>query len=394
VSQRHPLRIQYLVPAAGIPACGPSGASAHVRGITAGLAALGHSVELFAAAGEDARGRLEDPVVPWRATGVAGWPRAPRGLAHLRELRTARGVARAAISAGQQGPPVDLVIARHVLYSDAGVRVARHHGAPLVLELNAPQRLERERFEGGLNPSTAARWERRALRSADRVACVSHWLARWAVEEQGCEAERVQVVSNGVVPAVGERARGRAMVGIDPDAWVLGFVGAFRPWHGLASLPALLDLLPEATLLVVGGGRAGEEALWRPLVDHPRVVMAGRRTQAELPDLIAAMDLGLAPYPADAPPWFCPLKVLDYRAQGTPTVATDVADCRHLVGEHGSVVAPGDLRGMADAILGWRGRRVTPAPRSWTTVAAELIALNGPAPREGELPLGKGGRGG
>ena len=400
------LRIQYLVPAAGIPARGPSGASAHVRGITAGLAALGHEVELFAAAGQDARGAHEEPSVPWRATGVATWPKAPRALSHMRELRTARGVARAATEASHTGPPVDLIIERHALYSDAGLRVARRVGVPLVLEVNAPQRLERQRFEGGLNDGAATRWERRALRSADTVVAVSDWLCRWLVDEQGCATERVHHLTNGVRgrPSVASdgadraggdegpaalqrhRRRGRALVGIDDDAWVLGFVGAFRPWHGLQLLPDLLEALPEATLLMVGDGRAGEDSLWRPLVDHPRVVMAGRRSRDELPDLVAAMDLGLAPYPADAPPWFCPLKLLEYRAQGTPAVASDVGDCARLLEGAGSIVPPGDVAAMAAAAQRWRGRRCQPWLRSWTDVARELLEVAGLP----SSPVGKG----
>lgn len=380
------LRIQVLVTAAGIPACGPSGASAHVRGITTGLADIGHSVELFAAADHDARGSLEQPCVPWRACGVATWPRAPRAISHLRELRTARGVAMAAIEAARIGPPVDLVLERHALFSDAGLRVARTLGVPLVLEVNAPQRKERERFEGGLLSRQATRWERRVLQRADVIVAVSSWLCRWAVDELGCAPERVKLLRNGTSSHVGDRERGRALVGLDPQAWVLGFVGAFRPWHGLQLLPELLEALPGATLLMVGAGRPGEEALWQALAVHPRVVMAGRRTQAELADLVAAMDLGLAPYPKDAPPWFCPLKVLDYRAQGIPVVASDIGDCGPLVGDAGTVVAPGDVQAMAHAAQTWRGRRLEPAPRPWTTVARELLQ----AVPQGTGPVGKG----
>jgi glycosyltransferase involved in cell wall biosynthesis len=373
------LRIQYLVAAAGIPACGPSGASAHVRGITAGLAGLGHELELIAAASSDTRGELEAPSVPWQASGVATWPRAPRSLVHRRELRTARAVADAAIAAARRGPPVDLVIERHALFSDAGVRVARKLGVPLVLEVNAPQRLERERFEGGLSSGPAARWERRVLRSADTLVAVSSWLCRWLVDEVGCDRERVKLLCNGTAGHEGDRARGRAQAGLDPSAWVLGFVGAFRPWHGLDHLPELLEALPEATLLMVGAGRPAERSLWLALADHPRVVMVGRQPQAALADLVAAMDLGLAPYPADAPPWFCPLKVLDYRAQGTPVVAADLSDCRALVGDAGTIVTPGDVPAMAAAAQAWRGRRCAPAPRPWSDVARELLQAATPA---------------
>lgn len=367
-----PLRIQYLVPAAGIPACGPSGASAHVRGITAGLAALGHRVEIFAASGEDARGFHEAPVVPWHATGVAAWPRAPRALAHLRELRTARGVARAAGEAAHQGPPVDLIVERHALFSDAGARLHRG-GVPWVLEVNAPQVIERQRFEGALSLGTARRWERRVLLAAPHLVTVSAWLARWLVQEVGCDPARVQHLPNGTASPPGDRARGRALAGLDEETWVLGFVGAFRPWHGLQLLPPLLDALPDAVLLLVGGGRPGEEHLWRSLAAHPRVVMAGRRAGQELGDLVAAMDVGLAPYPSDAPPWFCPLKLLEYRAQGTPVVASDIGDCRQLTGEAGTIVPPGAVDAMATAASAWRGRRCPPCARSWEDVARELL---------------------
>ncbi len=370
--QADPLRAQVLVPAAGIPACGPSGASAHARGISAGLAALGHDVELFAAAERDARGFHEAPAVPWTATGVASWPKAPRAIAHLREWRTARGVARAALAASRRGPPVDLLLERHALYSDAGAWLQRR-GLPWVLEVDAPLALERKRYDGGLVPSTAARWEHRTLRAAPHIVAVSAWLRDWLVSEHGCEPHRVQHLPNGTAGLAGDRARGRAMVELGEEAWVLGFVGAFRAWHGLELLPRLLDALPEARLLLVGAGRAGEEALWRPLAAHPRVVMAGRRSQAELAHLVAAMDLGLAPYAADAPPWFCPLKVLDYRAQGTPVLASDIGDCRHLVGEAGSVVAAGDLDAMVAAAEAWRGRRCAPSVRGWDVVARELV---------------------
>ncbi|MFH1469903.1 MAG: glycosyltransferase family 4 protein [Pseudomonadota bacterium] len=364
------MRILYLVADPGIPACGPSGASAHVRGITAGLAALGHDVRLITAAGVDGRGALEAPSVPWAAAGVSTWPRAPRPIAWYREVRTARGVARRALA---EPGGADLVIARHSLYSDAGARVARRLGVPLVLEVNAPLVLERRRFGVAPLMGPAERWERRALQVADHLVAVSSWLVDWLVREQGCDPARVHLLPNGVPGLPGDRARGRALAGLPHDAWVLGFLGAFRPWHGLGMLRPLLEALPEAHLLLVGAARPGEEHLVADLARQPRVTMAGRRPEAEVADLVAAMDLGLAPYPADAPPWFCPLKILAYRAQGTPALAADVGDCRALVGEAGAALPPGDIQAFTAAARAWRGRRVEPAARTWRDVAAELL---------------------
>jgi glycosyltransferase involved in cell wall biosynthesis len=108
-----------------------------------------------------------------------------------------------------------------------------------------------------------------------------------------------------------------------------------------------------------------------------RVVATGRVHPSEIPDLVAAMDVGLAPYPAGAPPWFCPLKVLEYRAQGTPVVGSDVGDVRFLAGDGGTVVPAGDLDALAAAAGAWRGRRAVPWMRPWKAVAEEILDLAG-----------------
>ena len=85
------------------------------------------------------------------------------------------------------------------------------------------------------------------------------------------------------------------------------------------------------------------------------------------------VDVGLAPFPPDAPPWFCPMKVLDYRAQGTPVVGTNVGETQLLVGEGGTIVDPGDVQSMIDATRYWIGRRTTPRLRSWQRVGNQMI---------------------
>jgi glycosyltransferase involved in cell wall biosynthesis len=103
------------------------------------------------------------------------------------------------------------------------------------------------------------------------------------------------------------------------------------------------------------------------------VICPGHLGPQALADAVAALDVGLAPYPPDAPPWFCPLKILDYRAQGTPVVASDLGDVRALVERGGSVVPAGDDDAFVEAVRSWIGRRVRPAVRSWEQVAGELL---------------------
>lgn len=342
--------------APGIPVFGPSGASAHLRGVAQAL----RPERVVCAVDVDRRGRhgvVEAPVV---AVGVPGWPSWLSRWRDYREVLAARRVAREVMKA-----PPTLLWERHSLYSDAGWKVHAATGCRWILEVNAPLVEERLRYEALGAPGWARRWEREVLRAAPEVVAVSRWLVDWLRGEVGCT--HVRWLPNGVEARVGDRAAARARLGLGEEP-VVGFVGSMKPWHGLSVLPAVLDALPEAVGLLVGDGPVE--------VAHPRLRRVGR--VEEVADLVAAMDVGLAPYPADAPPWFCPLKVLDYRAQGTPVVATDVGDCRALVGEAGTVLPAGAGAGeLAEAARAWFGRRTTPWVRSWERVVREGLGKVG-----------------
>jgi glycosyltransferase involved in cell wall biosynthesis len=305
----------------------------------------------------DGRGSAGPSTVTVHVAGRAGWPTwAPRQA--MREVRTARRCARLAASLEP-----DLVWERHSLFSDAGWKVHAATGARWILEVNAPLVEERARYETLADRAWAEAWERDVLLAAPEIVAVSAALTGW-LRDLGCR--RVRHVPNGVVPLAGDRGGARARLGLG-DELVVGFLGSMKPWHGVERLPALLDRLPGAVGLRVGDGPVQTA--------HPRLRALGHRNEAEVADLVAAMDVGLAPYAADAPPWFCPLKVLAYRAQGTPVVATDVGDCRLLVGEGGSVLpANADVDALADAVLAWAGRRCAPWVRSWDEVVGEALA--------------------
>jgi len=361
VRYRPSVRIAYLLPAPGVPVQGPSGASAHARGIVGALRAR-HDVRLFAARSTDRRGRFGEPT-PARVLGVPGWPSWLERYRDLTEVLAARRIARRVVEDAHKGWKPRLVIERHSLFSDAGWRVHDRLGVPWALEVNAPLWQERARFETLRRPAWAQGWERDVLRAAPLVVAVSQWLVTWLREEIGCE--NAHWVPNGVSVRLGDRMAGRQALGVQPGEPLVGFVGSMKPWHGVARLPRLAAAAGARLVLI---GR-------KPKTVPPGVIATGHLEPDALADAVAALDVGLAPYPADAPPWFCPLKILDYRAQGTPVVATDVGDCRALVGDGGTIVPPGDDDGFVGAIRAWVGRRVVPAPRSWQEVGSQIIAL-------------------
>lgn len=334
--------------APGIPVLGPSGASAHVRGIAEAL----RPVAIVAARRADHRGVHGVVSAPIVEVGVPGWPSWLRSFREYNEVRVARRVARAAVPLNP-----DLIWERHTLFSDAGWKVHAATGARFILEVNAPLVRERGRYDTIRLPGWAERWERDVLLAAPEVIAVSAWLVAW-LQELGCQ--RVRHVPNGVMPHVGDREATRRELGVE-GKFVIGFLGSMKPWHGVERLPELLDQIPDAVGLCVGEGPVK--------ITHPRLILAGQVDEARSAHLVAAMDVGLAPYSQDAPPWFCPLKILAYRAQGTPVISTDIGDCRLLTGESGAV--GDDLVGM---IAAWRGRRCAPWVRSWQDVVTEVLA--------------------
>jgi glycosyltransferase involved in cell wall biosynthesis len=242
-----------------------------------------------------------------------------------------------------------------------------HAGVPWLLEVNAPLVLERQQYEAlkGWKLRWAKSWERDVLQSAPVLVAVSRWLCQWLKEEVGCKG-KILHLPNGVEPVAGEREKTRQRLGLE-GRFVVGFLGSMKPWHGVLRLPDLLDRIPEAVGLCVGEGPVQ--------IEHPRLIKTGQVSEAEAASLVAAMDVGLAPYGKEAPPWFCPLKILAYRAQGTPVVASDTGDCRELVGEAGSIVAvDAEISEWAEAVLSWKNRRCLLRVRSWEQVVAEAMA--------------------
>ncbi|MEN0068211.1 MAG: glycosyltransferase [Myxococcota bacterium] len=345
-----------------MPLFGPSGASEHLRAIVRALRRAGHDVRLSVGAMVDARGRWGEPV--GGPIALAPRTRWPRGLRTLGAgVDAAAGLRRATAD----GWRPDWIWERHALTSGVPGFAARV-GARWLIEVNAP--VVQERRAAGAK--VRGRVERRAARrvaTADRVIAVSTWLANWAVG-RGAASHRVRVVPNGVEPAVLEdriRARHRLPV---PDSAriVIGFVGSFRQAHGVEQLPAIVDELGEdAWLVTVGTGPV-------TLPAHRRIVALGQVPPQEVGAILAGFDVGVAPYTTDAPPWFSPLKLLAYRAQGVPVVTGPLPEAPRLLGgEGGEIVHSGKIGDWVAAIRRQAGRHPRPAVRTWDDVVTEAL---------------------
>jgi glycosyltransferase involved in cell wall biosynthesis len=167
---------------------------------------------------------------------------------------------------------------------------------------------------------------------------------------------KVRVVPNGIEPVTVDAAAARAKVtdlaGGEP---VVALVGRVHPHKGhldlVESAPALLERVPAARLLLVGGDdpsqpdyAAAVRARVAELGLGDKFVFAGDRTDAI--DLMAGADVVVVPSREES----FGLAALEAMAVGTPVVATTAGGLPSVVGDCGTLVAPGEHAALADAM--------------------------------------------
>ena len=285
---------------------------------------------------------------------------------------------------------VDLVYERYALGAELGASLARRTQAPHVLEVNAPLLEEARLHRPDKVPAGAAEAERRLFSGADLVCAVSTAVADYA-ERGGCPRSRILVRGNAFDPL---RFRPRAAdagkdaLGLPDSAFVVGFHGRLRPWHGfdriVAATARLARASPDVHLATLGRGdfadevrRHGLEERWvhHEWVDHARVG-----------ELVACFDVLPLAYEAGASCYFSPLKLTEAMACGVVPVVPALGDLTEMVqdGASGLVYDPLDPGGLPSALerlLGdgplrerlARGAQTAVEGRTWQALAAELV---------------------
>ena len=370
------MRVLYLNPDRGIPVLGDKGASVHVRQFIAALASAGHDVMLVAARLGEGNPPppaaiveiepLSDPetiIEEARARGIPA-PGSPDKLLRNELVRLAYDrhlSARTVEVVTERGFRPDLVYERHALFHVCGAVVARAFGVCRIVEVNAPLVREQEAFRGLVMKPAAIQAERDSLVSANLIVAVSDEVAAH-VETCGVDARRILVAPNGVDtdlfrPAV-DRGGARARLGLGAGP-VLGFVGSFKPWHGVSFLvEAFAEIArqrPDARLLAIGEGPqlGAARARIADLGLERQVLFTGRLPHADIPAHMEAMDISAAPYDLGGEFYFSPMKVVESLAAGVPVVAVRAGQLASLVddGNTGLLYPPGDRAAFVHAVL-------------------------------------------
>ncbi|KRA33135.1 glycosyl transferase family 1 [Rhodanobacter sp. Root627] len=269
-----------------------------------------------------------------------------------------------------------------VLNAFPALAVGRAAGIPVVYEVRAFWE------DAAVDQGTAREWgvryrltramETRALRRADAVTTICEGL-RGDMLERGIPAEKITVIPNAV-----DLSRFRFTATADAEiiqkygltrGATLGFAGSFYAYEGLdlllRAMPVVLRAVPQARLLLLGGGpqEAALKALATELHLEGAVHFTGRVPQSEMARYYSAMDVMVYPRTSmRLTDLVTPLKPLEAMAMGKLVVASDVGGHRELIrdGHNGHLFPAGSNEALAHCLV-----KLLQAPESWNDFIAD-----------------------
>jgi len=335
------VKILYVASDQMVP--GRTGGSVHVYEVARGLAARGHEVHAVVTA---------DGGAPRETSGGVTWHRIrwmpPHRLFRFRAAPAVEAVARDAAP--------DVVMERYYNFGGEGIAVASRRGLPALLEVNSPVVDHPGSLKALLDACLLVRPMRRhredlVRRARALVSPLPEIVPAWAREKT------VTVTWGANVDTFQPERRSAAVrhaLGIPEGAIAVLFSGSFRPWHGVAVLEEAaraLSTREDLYFVLAGGPEAGPGRGYR-----------GRRLghvpYGEMPEVVAACDVGVAPYDTARLGqlrlgfYWSPLKIFEYMASGLATVTVPRPPLTEIVrdGQEGLHVAEANPSLLADAL--------------------------------------------
>ena len=374
------MKVLYVASDQVVP--GTTGGSVHVLEVARGLARRGHEVDVIVR--RDAAANALPETAGLRFHRISWWP--PHRFFRFRARRSVAAVADAVRP--------DVIMERYYNFGGEGIGTAKARGVPSLLEVNSPVVDHPGSLKGALDAAMVVRPLKRYREAMvrDATALVAPILeivpaaarARTELVTWGANVEAFSPARRD--PAV------RTALGVPEGAVAVLFSGSFRPWHGVHVLEeAARRLRHRADLFFVlaGGGGAARDG------DGYRGRRLGAVPYDVMPTIVAACDIGVAPYDTARLPqlrlgfFWSPLKIFEYMASGLPTVTVNRHPLDEVVrdGEEGLHVKEADPASLAAAIerlagdealrrrLGANARRRVVERYSWDRHCAQLEAL-------------------
>lgn len=242
---------------------------------------------------------------------------------------------------------------------------AKRLGLPFYNEVRGFWELSRKAREPGYanTPAFTAEAERDTFvaRQALKVFTLNAPM-KGELEKRGIEAERIDIVPNGVsqLPDIKPADPAlKAKLGIEEGGKVIGYVGSFSAYEGLDTLieacQRLIEQGEKIKLLLVGDDQPVTQAAGahKALADKPWLIQVGRVPHEQVADYYAL--LGAVVIPRKKLP-VCelvpPLKAAEALAYGKRLVVSDIAPLAEYAHKHDCVVVfeAGNADSLATAL--------------------------------------------
>lgn len=244
------------------------------------------------------------------------------------------------------------------------------------------------------------RLERSVLKHVDRIITVVDEAKEHYVNDCGIPSEKITVVMNAEdLDEFGNLKIDQSLVTKYKNNFVVSYIGGFGPHRGIdtaiKSMPKIIEEIPHARLLLVGGKGSEEyekelKKLCKELKVENNVEFTGWVDFSLVPSYIALSDVCLVPHHASGHTnTTIPHKLFQYMAMRKPVIVTDCKPLKRIVEECdcGVVVPSGDYNKMAEAVirlykdreyarkLGENGRRAVEEKYNWENEAKKLCEL-------------------
>ena len=279
-------------------------------------------------------------------------------------------------------------------------RIARRIGIPFVYEARAfweDAAVDHGTFDAqSWRYALSRNFESFIFRRADAVIVIAEGMKR-ELMDRGFDQHRITVVGNGVdLEAFQPRERNAALaeqLGLN-GRLVFGFVGSFYHYEGLEllleSFSAVREQIPNAQLLLVGGGPRDEAIREAARSLSGFVSIIGPVPHSQVPEFYSVMDVLVYPRrKMRLTDLVTPLKPLEAMAMGKAVLASDVRGHCELIQDRrtGLLFRSDDSKALTAAAvqlakdnqlratLSSLARRYVESERGWRTVVSKYLQI-------------------
>lgn len=293
----------------------------------------------------------------------------------------------------------DAIYLRQGLFEVFPPILARLFRVPYVIEKNGITEDEfRSRGFGEIVIKILRLVEDIQFRLSDKIICVTEGLKREVAGRYRVPEDKLVAISNGANTELFrpmDKHECRRKLGLEKDAFYIGFVGSFAPWQGLEVLIEAAKQVKEQgysqiKYILVGDGE--QKPILRQKVREYKleqeIQFTGRVVYEQVVNYMNTFDVCYLCKEVLSF-GFSPLKLYEYLACGRPVIASQVDGVKEVIeeGQCGYLFEAGDAEELAKRIIqsyqerealqemGLRGRKLVEGKYTWGATAERIVEV-------------------